>query len=47
MITMHALVAECHWAVALGTQVANKSAEPSMLGYDLHVSSIAHSFLMV
>ena len=26
MITVHTLVAECHWAVMLGTQVANESA---------------------
>ena len=44
---MHALVAECHWAVTLGTQVANESAKLSMSGYDLHVPSIAHGFLMV
>ena len=47
MITVHTLVAECHWAVMLGTQVANESAKLSMSGYNLHVSSIAHGFLMV
>ena len=47
MITVHTLVAECHWAVMLGTQVANESAKLSMSGYNLHASSIAHGLLMV